>query len=281
MRPKKRIVLVFFPVLIVMVWFGSILHTVYASPPLFAIAVEHDIKDEKVEDGDIVSYLTNNKQDEDLELAKVTGDQKAFGVVVLKPQVLYRINRKYPVVREGYALVNVSDLSGPIVAGDYITSSEIPGKGQKAITLSGYMVGVALGSYDGKEGTNVQYKGKTYKVGKIPVTVGIGPASPVTIKAAGGLFGTLQALAKAFLFNLASSKSLDKWLRYILAALVAITTIYINFKTFGRNVTRGIEAIGRNPMAKVAIQSMIVVNIVLIGVVSIGGIILSLAILTL
>jgi len=46
-------------------------------------------------------------------------------------------------------------------------------------------------------------------------------------------------------------------------------------------VTKGIESIGRNPLAKTTIQTMIIINVVLIGLVSLGGIILSLTILAL
>ena len=44
--------------------------------------------------------------------------------------------------------VNVSSSSGPIVAGDYLTSSDVPGLAMKA-TKAGMVVGQALSSYDG------------------------------------------------------------------------------------------------------------------------------------
>ena len=112
-------------------------------------------------------------------------------------------------------------------------------------------------------------------------SVGIGPASPALIKAAGGLFGTLKFLLSSLAFNIRTGEQAEKIIRVIIAAIIVLVTVLINFYTFGRNITKGIESIGRNPLARVSIQSMIILNIILIAVVSIGGIILSLVIISL
>lgn len=249
-----------------------------AQTPQFNISNTLPIKDAEAVDGDIVSLAQEN---ETLVRTAVAYDEKTYGVLVAVPVMVYRTAPGLAVARSGDALVNITTLGGPIEVGDYITSSPIPGKGQKATELTGYMVGVALTSFDGSTGAALDWQGNKVQSGKIKLAVGIGPASPVLIKAVGGPLGTLRQMAVALLYNIRTSKQFERIIRYIIAALVAISTIFINFRTFGRNITKGIEAIGRNPLAKVAIQSMIVVNVILIAIVSLGGITLALAILSL
>jgi len=236
------------------------------------------IDDADAVDGDI---MTLTDKDETITRSTIAYDERMHGVLVATPVMVYRTSDAIPVTRSGNVFVNVTTLNGPITPGDYITSSEIAGKGMKATELTGYMVGVALTSFDGTGGQNITHNSQQISQGRVKVAVGIGPASPAIIRATGGIMGTLRQIITAFIYNIRTSKQFERLIRYIIAALVAIATIYINFRSFGRNVTKGIEAIGRNPLAKVPIQSMIVVNVALIGLVSIGGIMLALAILSL
>lgn len=245
------------------------------------VAITHNFGEKDILPGDIVSISSDSTLSGVLVRSKIPYDDKMFGLVVQSSAIVLRTNSNFPIARSGKAAVNVTTLGGPIAAGDYITSSAIAGKGQKASDMSGFVLGVALGSFTDKDGTEMEFEKKKIRIGQIRVEVGIGPASPVSVKAAGGLFGTLRQLMSALIYNIQTSKQLDKIIRYIIAALVAGITIFLNFRTFGKNITKGIEAIGRNPLAKISIQSMIIVNVILIAIISIGGIILSLAILSL
>lgn len=265
-----------FIVLMVVAWGRSMVSA--QDERQFNIAHTLAILDPEAADGDIVS-LTGT--DQTLERSKVSYDERMYGVLVANPVMVYRTLDSLPVTRTGEAYINVTTISGPIAVGDYITSSPIPGKGQKAPEISGYMVGVSLMAFDGSSGQPVEHEGKSYQMGKIKIAVGIGPASPVVIKAAGGVLGTLKQIIAAVLFNISVSKDLEKILRYIIAAAVATAITYTGYRAFGVNITKGIEAIGRNPLAKVTIQSMIIVNVVMLLLVSLGGILLSLAIVSL
>lgn len=239
----------------------------------------HTVKDKAAEDGDIVS-LTDEK--DILALTSVSYDEKMWGVVDLHPVVVVRnVGMDTPIVRIGETMVNVTTINGPIHIGDYVTSSEIPGKGQKATDSTGYVLGVAMENFTEADGKIIDALGKEVSVGKIKVSVGIGPTTPFIQKVSGGFLGGLQYTSSLFIYALATSKQTEKIIRYILAILVAITSLSISFRSFGRNVTKGIESIGRNPLAKGSIQSMIIVNVVLIALVSIGGIVLSLIIISL
>jgi hypothetical protein len=249
-----------------------------AQVPEFSVAQTLPIGDTKAVDGDIVSLATDKAS---LGRAAVASDQRMYGVLVASPVVVYRTNPTIPVARDGIAKVNVTNLTGPIKVGDFVTSSPIAGKGQKSPDLTGYMLGTALEAFDGSTGTKVDYQGKSYYAGSIKVLIGIGPSSPILTKASGGFFGALQQISSSFLLNLKTNKSVDRWIRYVIALLIIAVVTFFNFRTFGRNVTKGIEAIGRNPLAKLSIQSMIVVNIVVLVLIELAAVALGLIIITL
>jgi hypothetical protein len=238
------------------------------------------IDDKNAVDGDIVALSLTKK--ETLIRSIMIFDPRMYGVLIANPVMVYRTLPTIPVTREGDALVNVTTLGGSITIGDYVTSSPIPGKGERAEGVAGYMLGIALDNFDGKGASqSADYKGKKYPIGKIKVSIGIGPASPLITKAAGGILGTLKQLATAIMFNISTSKQTERIIRYILAILLVIIIIYISYKTFGRNVTKGMESIGRNPLAKGTIQTMITLNIILLAISCIAGVALALVIISL
>lgn len=260
-------------------FFVGSLHPVMAQDLHFNIARTIVIDDPAAVDGDVMSLSLKK---ETLVRASKTGDERTFGVLITNPVMVYRTLSTLPVTRDGEAVVNVTMMGGAIEVGDYITSSPIVGKGQKAEGLAGYMVGVALGNFDGTGASeSAEFSGKKYAVGRVKINVGIGPASPVITKAAGGILGTLRQFATAIIFNISTSKQAERIIRYILAVLIAVIIIWVSYRTFGKNVTKGIEAIGRNPLAKGSIQTMITLNIILLALSCIAGIVLSLVIISL
>ncbi|MBI2612174.1 hypothetical protein HYW54_05545, partial [Candidatus Gottesmanbacteria bacterium] len=201
------------------------------SPIFQDIATTPQYSNEKIQDGDILSIDEEKKR---IVLSKVAYDNHMYGIAIIDPVIVFRTRESTPAARTGNAYVNVTTLNGPIEVGDYLTSSEIPGKAQKAGAIQGYVLGLALQSFDGKNGKDVTYEGKTYKVGKILTTIGIGPASAVKIRPGGGLFGTLKYLAQSFLINVQVAENLSDWIRYALAFLIATTSIIVSFRYFGR-----------------------------------------------
>ncbi len=255
------------------------LHPANAQGILFNAARTLIIDDKDAVTGDIVSLGTAN---ETVSRSKKIFDERMYGVLVVDPIILYRTLSTLPVVHQGDVVVNVTLLGGPILVGDYITSSPLAGKGQKAEGINGYMLGIALTNFDGKNTTtSVDFEGKKYPTGTVKVSVGIGPASPVLMKTASGLLGSLQQLAGSGLFKINVDKQAEKVVRYVLAILISIIIISVNYRLFGHNVTTGIEAMGRNPLAKQSIQAMIVFNIILLALSCIAGVILSLVIISL
>lgn len=252
---------------------------IFAQGVQFNIARTITIEDKDAINGDIVSLSLKK---ETLIRSTKSFDERMYGVLARDPVMVYRTLTTLPVAKQGEVLMNVTTLGGPIEVGDYVTSSPIAGKGQHAEGLAGYMVGVAMGNFDGKGATaSADYQGKKYPMGMVKVNVGIGPASPIITKATGGILGTLKQLATAIVFNISTSKQAERIIRYILAVLIAVIIIYVSYKTFGANITKGMEAIGRNPLAKGSIQAMITMNIILLVISVLAGVALSLIVISL
>lgn len=241
-------------------------------PPAHAqleIAESFDIVTEGASDGDIVSYT-----DAGVVLSERDNDDKVFGVIDITPLVAYRRQdgTGMPVVRNGSVDVNVSTANGPIKTGDFITTSELKGKGQKS-TASGYIIGVALqdfGEADGEAGTiNLPQGGiQQVRVGKIQLAVKIEYAEINTARSANRL---LDAINAALFRNTQDPERFLNILRYILAGIAVLVSFIIGFFTFARTIPKAMEALGRNPLARTTIQFGIILNIVFtIGIALVG-----------
>jgi len=248
--------------------------TSYAQEPQgIEVTSVYEVTDAEATDGDILKAT-----DKGLIRTSIGFDNKIFGVVQDTPLVAYRNEVKgKPVIRSGVAQVNVTTLNGPIKYGDYITSSSVSGKGQKA-SESGYTVGMALAAFTG-EGTE-QIDGPTGKVasGKIPIAVRIEYTELSNPRFAGRLFGFVGT---AFLENINDPKQLGNVVRFIAAGLVILLSFTFGFLTFSRSIAKSIEALGRNPLAKSTIQLSMVINIALLVVTGIIGIVASILIIRL
>lgn len=222
----------------------------------------YEIADQDAQEGDIVSTT-----EQGLVRSSRVGDNKMFGVIQEKPLLLYRdLEAKgKPVMRSSIAQVNVTTSNGPIKYGDYITSSEIPGKGQKA-PPQGPVLGIALAPFDGSG------------VGQIPVALKIESAGLTAPGLAGSLFNLIGI---SFLENLKDPKKFAEVIRYIAAGLVVLLSFTFAFLTFSRSIVKSIEALGRNPLAKSTIQLSMMINIILLVLTGIIGIVASILIIRL
>lgn len=222
----------------------------------------YQVADDKIESGDIVVM-----GEKGIERASVSLSPRIFGVMQENPMIVYREvdATKKPVAREGVAEVNITTINGPIKPGDFITSSDIAGKGQKA-SYSGYVIGVALSEFKEGDGTQIDYTNpknpqanKKVSSGKINVSLNIGYVDLV----AGGkqLSNLLGPLAAPFAANVQDPDKFTMIIRYIAAGLIVLVGFLISFFAFSRSLPKAIEAIGRNPLARSSIYFSIGVNI--------------------
>lgn len=186
-----------------------------------------------------------------------------FGVIADDAAIFFDSNNgQRVVISEGQAIVRVTAANGNIQTGDFLTSSNTAGVAQKAMH-SGYVVGVALGDFSAS-GTE----------GKIPVK--ISPYYRVITEPPGQnlLSNIKNALSAPSLAPLAS-------FRYLLAAIIALLAFSFGFVYFGRISSRGVEAMGRNPLAGRAIQTSVFLNLAVILVVIVAALLVSYLILVL
>jgi hypothetical protein len=215
-----------------------------------------------IREGDIVSL-----EPDGYVLTDTPYDSRIQGVVVEKPEVSIRpvtqLKNSHAIVNSGYALVRVSASNGDIQRGDPVTTSLTAGVGVKA-TKPGYIIGNALENYKGGSGevrtirialepryNEIRPSLLSYVYDAINVTLAAGYERPLTV------------------------------FKYILASVIALLSIAAGFLYFGRIATKGVEALGRNPLAGPTIQFGIIMNIAL-SVLIIGvGVIIAIVILRL
>lgn len=239
---------------------------VLAVPTGIGIAVFVEISEKNAAEGSIVSFKGGK-----YVLTTSPGDTDMFGVINDHPSVSFQETitpNARPVVSNGTSPVLVSAVNGKIKRGDFITSSTTPGVGQRAgDSLTGFVVGTAL--EDQKESSG-------NKPEKIQVNVdvkGTGNVQESTVKT--DLLKLLRLGAKAPTTNPITT------LRYLLAALVALISFVLGFVFFGRVAGKGMEALGRNPLAARLIQLGIVFNLALTVAIMAAGLALAYLILLL
>lgn len=216
----------------------------------------YQIKDIQSQNGDIISNYPQG-----LARTNIAYDSNLFGVIETNPLMVYRRidNQGTPIAKEGTVEVNVTTQNGVIKPGDYITSSSTAGKGQRA-TQSGYVLGVALTGLDGQNASgqvlvalNIQYLDTS--------------GSPIRSSE------LLSAFNSALLKNLQNPDKFIQIIRYSAAAIAILIGFGVGFLTFSRSIPKGVEAIGRNPLAANAIRFSIILNIFFTALTIILGIV--------
>ncbi|MBI2330001.1 hypothetical protein HYU94_01280 [Candidatus Daviesbacteria bacterium] len=263
-----------FIVLSILLTTNYLLPTTYAQQSQgIEVTSVYEVAESEAQEGDILKAT-----DKGLVRTTIGFDNKIFGVIQDAPLLVYRSETQgKPVVRSGVAQVNVTTLNGPIKYGDYITSSSIAGKGQKA-SESGYTVGMALGEFTGEGGGQIDGPRGKVGSGKIPVAVRIEYTELTNPRFAGRLFGFVGT---AFLENISDPKQLGNVVRFVAAGLVILLSFTFGFLTFSRSIAKSIEALGRNPLAKATIQMSMIINIILLVITGIVGIVASILIIRL
>jgi hypothetical protein len=246
---------------------GAVFFTLFvASRSLFAAtyesAVSVPVDGNAGKAGDIVSF-TDNK----FVLSSKIGDSAMVGVVVEDPATSFEdtnMTQYKFITPEGDVLVNVSGKNGSIKEGDFITSSDIPGVGVRALE-SGQVLGVALEEY---------MPNNPEDIGQIYVQLGI-KTSFIDKTASKNLLDTLKnSLTSPFMTPIEA-------LRYLLAIAVVFASFVIGFSSFGRITGTSVEALGRNPLAGSAIRKVIFFNFLLTFIIMGIGLAIAYLILTL
>jgi hypothetical protein len=226
--------------------------SIYAQNQSAGTAVSTLIVDKDLKDGDIIASTRKG-----YGLTIIAYDSNVYGVYTESPAIFLQNTNDQeakPVIISGKADVLVSSINGNIKKNDFITTSTIAGVGQKA-TRNGMIIGTALQDY-----SNSDQKA----VGKILVAV-----SPHF----NASFEDNKTNVLEVLRNASDPTTLTQAtsLRYVLAAGIVLISFAIGFTYFGRITSKGVEALGRNPLASRMIQTSLVLNLILmIVIVAVG-----------
>lgn len=220
------------------------------------------VKDKGLKDGTILSTSVNGFASP----SSIPYDSQVQGVISRDAGIIMN-NGAYdgvPVISVGTVYVLVSSLNGPIQKGDLIATSSIPGVGVKAIK-DGYVIGSALENYQSNDPKKSDLIAIEFNLHYFNAK----PQFP----------GALTDILKiAFLPTKDGPAPIFK---YIIAAIVCITSFVLAFLTFGRTAAQGIEALGRNPAAGKIIHLGIMFNVAIVVVIVVAGLIISFFILRL
>ncbi len=213
--------------------------------------------------GDIVSYTPD---DNTYRLSKIFSDEHVFGVIVTSPILLMETGTEdasssVPVVRAGEAVVQVSDAGGDIHAGDIITTSgRFLGTGERADrTKPVFILGFALKDAQFDVSETGSFGTTSVRFGTVPVALRIGQYVPG------------KEVAKEEKENIGSTTGMGLYgidyfsmFRYALGAVIALAGVIVALRRFGDMFTQGVVSVGRNPLARSQIRSMMLWNSLLI-----------------
>ena len=218
------------------------------------------IIDKQVKDGNIIISTPKG-----YGLSHQEYDANIVGVVSLNSAIVFSgqsTANSYPVVSSGKTSILVSTVNGPIKKGDLITTSEIAGIGMKA-NKSGYVLGMALSDYQVKN---------TNQIGIAQVALNIHYAT-LNINVTKNLLDVFK------LSSLATYEQPLTVFKYFIAALIVFASFFFGFFVFGRVAGKGVEALGRNPLAGKMIEMGIIMNVIITVVIILSGLGLALVIL--
>lgn len=217
-------------------------------PSLGGVAINVELADPDVQVGDIISITK-----EGLKRTTAAYDIQMYGVIAATPvlSVAPKTDKTRALVSSGVTDVKVSAQAGAIEVGDYLTSSETAGVGQKA-TASGYVLGKALAKYDDSS-----------KTGLIPTEVNIGFVEVEGVTR-GGL---IKVIATAF----KNPEIFRNFMRYVLALIIGVLTFVGATFAFIRFMSSGLVALGRNPLAKRTIIAGMIMSGLVVVVLAAAG----------
>lgn len=238
----------------------------------------YDVNDKDAKEGDIVVF----DPEKGIVRANLPYDIHLFGILQNQPILLIKRadGTGKPVARSGIAMVNVTLSNGPIKAGDYITSTTIPGLGMKA-TLSGNVIGIALNNstqndkYDQKSCT---LNPDSCPKDQINIAIKSEYAELTNPRSANRLF---EYIGTSFFKNSQDPQGFGKIIKNVVAGIIMLVCIIFGLLIISRSIPKTLEAIGRNPMAKQSIQLALALNIAIVAFIIIGGIITALIVLRL
>lgn len=230
----------------------------------FNVASTYELDDQEAVSGDIII----SSSERGLTRTDISYDNRIFGILQEPPLIVLRdatsSASKKAIIRAGDAFVNVTDFNGEIKKGDFVTTSPILGKGMKA-GQSGYAVGIATEDVRFTDTTST-IDNKTTRNGTVSVALRIEYAEITTVR---NSFRLLNQLNAVFFRNIQDPEKFTLTLRYLIAGIIAILAFGIGFFSVSRSISKSVEGIARNPLAKQSILISVALQLLLTAVVAV------------
>ncbi len=250
------------------VWFVP--HIAHAQRYGNAIATTQHISGGTPRAGDVVSFDPHAGT---FYLTYTVSDTNIAGIVAQNPILLLSDkNGGTPVVTSGQTTVNVTTKNGPISVGDFLTSSAIRGVAERAGNTASYIIGTALSAFPPVASTTVS----SSVTGQVQVLLSIG-SNPALSAGNNPSSVSPTSPAASAAATAAGAAIIFRMVKYLLAALVTAGTIYVAFRTSHAAMNSSIISIGRNPLAKRSIRSMLFADTAIIVLISVVGLAMALA----
>lgn len=246
-------------------WFQHTLVVAAQIPGGLGVAHPYTISGENVRNGMVISHRNNQ-----YILSDEPYDKNLFGVVAIEAALEFVSENEsveplppntYPVISSGVTKVLVSAKNGRISRGDAITTSDIPGVAMKA-DKSGFVLGIAQAGYrpESLEETEL-------------VLVALDPKfsfadadTPESEQISDRLKDIVNISA------IAALQEPDRVFRYVIAAIIMLGSFAISFLTFVKTAQKGIDALGRNPLARGSISVSIFINVLISFAIILSGV---------
>lgn len=196
-------------------------------------------------------------------LSNVPADSRQVGVITKTPAITLRRSLSsdvFDVYDSGTSFVKASNSNGKISVGDYVTSSSQLGVAVRS-TNPEFVVGVALEDFDSSEGL---------------LKIEINPTFILPNANTGlNLIALLRSSAQSISLTPLNS------LRYILAAVIGAVSFIFGFTIFSKITGSGIQALGRNPLARRTIELNLAIEFILNIALIVFGLVIAYLILVL
>lgn len=229
--------------------FGGILiaSRIVLAQELPSVARNLEVADLQAEAGNIVSQT-----EQGLSRSNIPYDENIVGVAGENPIIVFgkKSTTTLSIVTFGETLTEVTNINGEIKKGDFVTSSDRPGVGQKA-TEPGFAVGKAMEDFNQEEGRIIVF------VQPQMITF---PSTAI-----------LGRVAQEIIAGLKVPETIPEVIRYLSALLIGGGSFVIGFLSFIKSLREGVVAVGRNPLAKKSIQTAMILNLIGVSTLTIAG----------
>lgn len=207
--------------------------------------------------GSIIAF-----EDNKYRLSDKPYDSKMVGVVVEQADIIVDEEGSSLsdtlMINKGETKILVNGETGPIAVGDLLTASSIPGQAMKA-DKDGIIIAVAIDNFK-----PTQPQDTSLIRGLVDIrftTLGDTFSADSIGLSDQGMVSTLKrSVSEIFGLGSGGLAGTSPIFRYTLATLVVAIAFISGFFLFGRIALHGVEALGRNPLARRTIMTGIITN---------------------